>query len=47
MTEHIAHPPIASRDEWQTARKQLLLKEKELTHQGDAVNVHPLFKRVA
>jgi predicted dithiol-disulfide oxidoreductase (DUF899 family) len=38
MTENIAHPPITSRDEWQTARKQLLLEEKELTRQRDAVN---------
>jgi predicted dithiol-disulfide oxidoreductase (DUF899 family) len=38
MTETIAHPTIVSRDDWQTARKQLLLKEKELTRQRDAVN---------
>jgi predicted dithiol-disulfide oxidoreductase (DUF899 family) len=29
---------IVSRDEWLIARKQLLAKEKELTHQRDAVN---------
>jgi predicted dithiol-disulfide oxidoreductase (DUF899 family) len=38
MTDNIAHPPIASREEWQIARKQLLVKEKELTRQRDAVN---------
>jgi predicted dithiol-disulfide oxidoreductase (DUF899 family) len=32
-----AHPKVASRSEWLVARKALLLKEKELTKQGDAV----------
>lgn len=36
--EHIPHPPIASREEWQAARDQLLGKEKELTRQHDRVN---------
>jgi predicted dithiol-disulfide oxidoreductase (DUF899 family) len=31
-------PDIASRDEWLTARKALLAKEKELTRQRDALN---------
>ena len=34
----IAHPPITSRDAWLKARKALLVKEKELTRQHDAVN---------
>ncbi len=34
----IAHPPITSRDVWLKARKALLVKEKELTRQQDAVN---------
>ncbi|HEV7763309.1 MAG TPA: DUF899 family protein, partial [Acidimicrobiales bacterium] len=32
-------PRIASRDEWLTARKELLAKEKELTRQRDALNI--------
>ena len=32
-------PPIATRDEWLAARKELLDKEKELTRQRDALNV--------
>jgi predicted dithiol-disulfide oxidoreductase (DUF899 family) len=31
------HPPIVSRDEWQHARDQLLVKEKAATHAKDAV----------
>src|SRR4051794_24084780 len=31
-------PKIATRDEWLAARKELLLKEKELTRQRDALN---------
>src|SRR5207245_2750317 len=31
-------PKIATRDEWLTARKELLAKEKELTRQRDALN---------
>lgn len=39
MTEtNVPHPKIVSRDEWLTARKQLLAKEKELTSRLDAVN---------
>jgi predicted dithiol-disulfide oxidoreductase (DUF899 family) len=34
----IPHPNIASRANWLTARKKLLTKEKQLTHQYDAVN---------
>jgi predicted dithiol-disulfide oxidoreductase (DUF899 family) len=31
-------PEVVSRDEWLTARKELLAKEKELTRQRDALN---------
>ena len=31
-------PPIVSRDEWLVARKALLAKEKEFTHQRDALS---------
>ena len=31
-------PNVVSRDEWLTARKELLAKEKELTRQRDALN---------
>lgn len=34
----IAHPPIASYDEWRAARKALLQREKELTREIDRVN---------
>ena len=34
----IAHPPIAAREEWVTARKALLAEEKALTRHRDAVN---------
>jgi predicted dithiol-disulfide oxidoreductase (DUF899 family) len=34
----VAHPPIASRDEWLAVRKALLTEEKELTKQRDRVN---------
>src|SRR3989440_12275736 len=30
-------PPIVSPDEWEAARQQLLVKEKELTHARDAL----------
>src|SRR5215469_13429275 len=30
-------PPIASPEEWEAARQQLLVKEKELTHARDAM----------
>lgn len=39
MAESVnAHPPIATREAWLTARKALLQKEKELTRQRDAVS---------
>jgi predicted dithiol-disulfide oxidoreductase (DUF899 family) len=38
MTEDIVHPPIVPRDAWLVARKQLLVEEKALTRQRDAVN---------
>jgi predicted dithiol-disulfide oxidoreductase (DUF899 family) len=31
-------PVIASRDEWLAARRELLVREKELTRQRDALN---------
>ena len=34
----MAKPKVVSRDEWTTARKRLLVKEKELTRQRDALN---------
>ena len=34
----VAQPRIASRDEWLSARKELLAKEKELTRRRDALN---------
>lgn len=34
----IAKPPVASGEEWLTARKELLTREKELTHRKDRVN---------
>ncbi len=34
----VPHPPIASRDQWLKARKDLLAEEKELTRRRDAVN---------
>jgi predicted dithiol-disulfide oxidoreductase (DUF899 family) len=36
--ETIAHPKIVTPEEWQAARAALLVKEKELTRQSDAVN---------
>jgi predicted dithiol-disulfide oxidoreductase (DUF899 family) len=38
MNSQIEHPKIVSRDEWLAARKELLAKEKQLTHQRDAVS---------
>jgi predicted dithiol-disulfide oxidoreductase (DUF899 family) len=35
---HVSLPEIVSRDEWLTARKELLVREKELTRQRDALN---------
>ncbi len=37
-TETIAHPPIASQDEWLARRKSLLEQEKELTRSYDRTN---------
>ena len=37
-TAHIAHPPIASQEEWLAARKELLAKEKEATRARDALS---------
>ena len=37
-TQDLAHPPIATRDEWQAARKTLLAHEKEATKQRDRVS---------
>ena len=36
--QEIAHPPIATRDAWQAARKTLLAHEKELTKHYDRVS---------
>lgn len=38
MPENIAHPPVASRDEWLKARKELLTEEKAHTKDYDRVN---------
>jgi predicted dithiol-disulfide oxidoreductase (DUF899 family) len=35
----MSHNPIVSQEEWVAARKQLLAKEKELTHLRDEINV--------
>ena len=35
---HIAHPPIASKEDWLRERKKLLEHEKELTKHKDRVN---------
>ena len=37
-TQTIAHPPIATRDEWLETRKALLTQEKELTKQQDRLS---------
>src|SRR5688500_20260073 len=34
----MAMPRVVSREEWLAARKELLAKEKEFTHQRDALN---------
>ena len=34
----VAHPPVASRAEWLSARKTLLAHEKELTKHYDRIN---------
>lgn len=36
--EIVAHPPVASREEWLRARKELLVHEKEMTKHYDRVN---------
>ena len=36
-TSTIDNPKIVSRDEWLAARKKLLAKEKQLTHERDAI----------
>jgi predicted dithiol-disulfide oxidoreductase (DUF899 family) len=33
-----SHPPIVSREEWQRARDQLLVKEKAVTRGRDALS---------
>jgi len=38
MTIDAAHPPVVSRDEWQTRRDSLMAEEKQLTRQSDEVN---------
>lgn len=37
MSRTIDNPKIVSREEWVTARKKLLAKEKQLTHERDAI----------
>jgi predicted dithiol-disulfide oxidoreductase (DUF899 family) len=37
-TTNIAHPSIASREDWQAARKELLAREKEATRMRDALS---------
>ncbi len=37
-TTEIAHPPIVSPDEWLAARKELLVREKEITRARDALS---------
>ena len=36
--QELAHPPIATREEWLEARKTLLTREKELTRQQDRIS---------
>lgn len=38
MTTSSAYPTAVTREEWLTARKQLLAREREVTHLRDAVN---------
>jgi predicted dithiol-disulfide oxidoreductase (DUF899 family) len=38
MTDNASMPPIVSRPEWDKARAELLVKEKELTRLKDAVS---------
>jgi len=37
-TSNVEHPKVVSRAEWLAARKELLAKEKEFTHQRDALS---------
>jgi predicted dithiol-disulfide oxidoreductase (DUF899 family) len=37
-TSNTKRPRIVSRNEWLAARKKLLVKEKQLTHQRDAIS---------
>lgn len=38
IATNIAHPPIATQDEWLVARKELLAREKEATRARDALS---------
>jgi predicted dithiol-disulfide oxidoreductase (DUF899 family) len=38
-TSQIDHPNVVSRGEWLAARKELLVKEKQLTRQRDEVDL--------
>jgi predicted dithiol-disulfide oxidoreductase (DUF899 family) len=38
IQDSIAHPPVATREEWRAERVKLLHEEKELTKQADRVN---------
>lgn len=38
MQDNIAHPPITSREEWLSLRKDLLAEEKALTREYDRIN---------
>jgi predicted dithiol-disulfide oxidoreductase (DUF899 family) len=38
-TSAIDNQKVVSRDEWLVARKKLLAKEKQLTHERDAIAV--------
>ena len=48
-TNTIENPKIVSQDEWLGARKILLAKEKQLTHERDAIagSCHPLIEKFA
>lgn len=37
-TTEVAHPPVASREEWLAERKKLLAREKEVTRHNDRVS---------
>ena len=38
MDNHVPHPKIATRDEWLKERRELLAREKEVTHLNDRVS---------